>query len=298
MKKYFLLILLVLAASCQQQLKNKAESKTDSVKNAVANSHNAKNSLDYIGTYKGILPCADCEGLDTEITINENSTFSIKTKYVGKGDKIFELKGNFDWNRSGNMIILRQVKNGPNKYLVGENTLTQLDLSGKKITGDLASAYKLSKQPAIASAIETSEENNQSTVNLNNHMEATTVIKKVNPAVGKFTLAETKWKLVMLNKKAVTQKGNKRYFLKLNSKDGKFSAYAGCNNIMGSYVMPSAFGLSFSNIAMTRMACPDMDLEIRFSTMLEKVDSYKLKDNILQLMKGKKEVLATFEPSR
>lgn len=298
MKKHSFLILLVLAVSCQQQSNNKAESKTDSVKNAVANSHNAKNSLDYIGTYKGILPCADCDGLDTEITINENSTFSIKTKYVGKGDKIFELKGNFDWNKSGNMIILREVKNGPNKYFVGENTLTQLDLSGKKITGNLASAYILSKQPAIASAIETTNENKQTTVNLNNHMEATTVIKKVNPAIGKFTLAETKWKLVMLNKKAITQKGKKRYFLKLNSKDGKFSANAGCNNIMGSYVMPSAFGLSFSNVAMTRMACPDMDLEIRFSTMLEKVDSYKLKDNILQLMKGKKEVLATFEPSR
>src|SRR5436190_19861441 len=98
MKKYTLLLLLVVIASCQQKSKNETELKTDSIKNAVAISNNAKNTLDYIGTYKGILPCADCKGLDTEIAINENGTFCIKTKYEGKGDKIFELKGNFTWN--------------------------------------------------------------------------------------------------------------------------------------------------------------------------------------------------------
>jgi heat shock protein HslJ len=64
----------------------------------------------------------------------------------------------------------------------------------------------------------------------------------------------------------------------------------------GSYVMPSAFGLSFSGVMMTRMACPNMDLETRFSKALGETDRYSIKDNILKLQKGKKEVLATFEP--
>jgi heat shock protein HslJ len=68
--------------------------------------------------------------------------------------------------------------------------------------------------------------------------------------------------------------------------------------MMGSYVMPSAFGLSFSGVAMTRMACPNMDLESRFSKALEETDRYTIKDNILKLQKGKKEVLATFEPTK
>ena len=87
MRKNILLLLLLSMISCQQQSKNEAELKNDSIKNTLSNSHNAKNSLDYVGIYKGILPCADCEGLETEIIINENATYSIKTKYQGKGNK-------------------------------------------------------------------------------------------------------------------------------------------------------------------------------------------------------------------
>lgn len=301
MKAKLLLFTLLLLSfiSCQKQTTDSSIAtkdsiaKVDSMNNIAA--HNAKNSLDYIGTYKGILPCADCEGLETVICINENNTYNIKTQYQGKGEKVFEQKGTFSWNKEGNTIVLADVKNGPNQYFVGENTLTQLDLSGKKITGDLATAYILAKQPTENSEIETTSEPKK-TVDLNNRIESQTVIKKVNPAIGKATLAETKWKLITLNGKVVTQKGKKDYFLKLNSKDGKFSAYAGCNSIMGSYVMPSAFGLSFSNMAMTKMACPEMVIENLFSKALEETDRYTIKDNILKLHKGKIAILATFEP--
>jgi len=269
--------------------------KADSLTNVAA--HNAKNSLDYIGTYKGILPCADCEGLETVICINENNTYNVKTKYQGKGEKVFEQKGTFSWNKEGNTIVLDEVENGPNQYFVGENTLTQLTLTGEKVTGNLASQYILAKQPTVNAPIETTTESKE-TVDLNSRVEAQTVIKKVNPAVGKATLAETKWKLITLNGKVVTQRGNREYFIKLNSKDGKFTAFAGCNNMMGSYVMPSAFGLSFSNVAMTKMACPNMDVESRFSKALTETDQYTLKDNIMKLHKGKATVLATFEPSK
>ncbi|MEK8180135.1 copper resistance protein NlpE N-terminal domain-containing protein [Flavobacterium buctense] len=293
-------LFLIFFISCQKQTDSKAVTqdsiaKVDSLNNIAA--HNAKNSLDYIGTYKGILPCADCEGLETVICINENNTYNIKTQYQGKGDKVFEQKGTFSWNKEGNAIVLEDVKNGPNQYFVGENTLTQLDMSGKKITGDLAATYVLAKQPETNATIETTEKD-KSTVDLNNRIESQTVIKKVNPAIGKVTLAETKWKLITLNGKVVEHKGKKDYFLKLNSKDGRFSAYAGCNSMMGSYVMPSAFGLSFSNVAMTRMACPNMDLETRFSKALEETDRYTIKDNILKLQKGKIAILATFEPTK
>ncbi|MFN3754337.1 copper resistance protein NlpE N-terminal domain-containing protein [Flavobacterium sp.] len=303
MKARLLLFLLSLSffISCQKQttdsnLSNQDSiTKVDSINNVAA--HNAKNSLDYIGTYKGILPCADCEGLETIICINENNTYNIKTKYLGKGNKIFEQKGTFSWNKAGNTIVLDHEANGPNQYFVGENTLTQLDMLGKKITGDLASDYVLAKQPETNAVIETPQKN-ESTVDLNNRIESQTVVKKVNPAIGKATLAETKWKLITLNGKVVDQNGKKDHFIKLNSNDGKFSAYAGCNSIMGSYMMPSAFGLSFSDVAMTRMACSNMDLEARFSKALEATDRYSIKDNILKLHKGKKEVLATFEPSK
>ncbi|WP_333877023.1 copper resistance protein NlpE N-terminal domain-containing protein [Flavobacterium sp.] len=283
---------------CQKQTERNTSAqdsiaKADSV---AVNAHHAKSSLDYIGTYKGILPCADCEGMETIICINENETYNVKTRYLGKGEKVFEQKGRFSWNAKGNTIILQDIKSGPNQYFVGENTLTQLDMDGKKITGALASNYILTKQPShkIADEVET---NSQTTVDLNSRIESETVIKKVNPAVGKASLAETKWKLMTLGGKLVQQKGKKAYFIWLNSKDGRFNAFAGCNLMTGSYAMPTAAELVFSNVAMTRMACPDMTLETRFAAMLEKVDSYSIQDNILQFKKSKKTILATFEPS-
>ncbi|MGV3696550.1 copper resistance protein NlpE N-terminal domain-containing protein [Flavobacterium sp.] len=288
--KRSLLLLFVLMVSCQKQAVKNDE--------AADTSHNAKNSLDYVGTYKGILPCVDCHGLETEIVINENSTFCLKTRYKGKGEKVYVQKGNFSWDKKGNVITLAEVTNLPNKFFVGENTLTQLDLSGNKFKGSNADEYILSKQPTDTSSIETEDEIDDATVDLNSRISATTVIQKVNPAVGKHTLAETKWKLNSLNKKVVSQKGKKAYYLKLNSKDGKFIAYVGCNSIAGSYAMPSSETLSFTEVISTEMACGNMALETNFLAMLPQVEKYRLEGETLTLLGKGKKILAGFEVTR
>ena len=59
MNKILLVLLSFLILSCQQQSKNNVEAKKDTINSAFFEMHNAKISLDYIGSYKGILPCAD-----------------------------------------------------------------------------------------------------------------------------------------------------------------------------------------------------------------------------------------------
>ena len=282
--KKSLLLLFVVIVGCQNQEVKKHDKNNDV--------QNARNSVDYVGTYNGILPCVDCQGLETELSINENLTFSIRIKYQGKGEKIYLQKGHFTWNKMGNTIILTDIRNAPNQYFVGKNILTQLNIYGKKITGTTAEEYILSKQPANKMGIETMQRNDTtSTVDLNSRMATTTVIQKVNPAIGKFTLAETKWRLVSLNKKKVYQKGEKEYFLKLSSKDARFTAFAGCNSIAGDYAMPSSEVLDFSEVIMTQMACPDMTLEDKFGAMLVQVANYKLvKETLTFFGEGKKEL--------
>ena len=128
---------------------NKA--KRDTIANVVdsiaTDTHNSQNSLDWQGTYKGIIPCADCEGIATEVVLNTDLTFVIKTKYLGKGDqKTWEEKGIFTWGKSGAVIFLKGLTGKPNQYKVGENTLTQLDMTGNIITGSLADKYILKKE--------------------------------------------------------------------------------------------------------------------------------------------------------
>ncbi|NMB80409.1 MAG: copper resistance protein NlpE [Ignavibacteria bacterium] len=137
---------LVLLFGCE--LKEKLESKPEEPavdSQSDIRDDNSSTSLDWAGTYKGILPCADCEGIETIITIKDNMTYSLKTKYLGKDDMVYEQKGDFLWNEEGNIIILNEKSRTPRQYMVGENYLLQLDLKGNKITGDLADKYYLHK---------------------------------------------------------------------------------------------------------------------------------------------------------
>jgi copper homeostasis protein (lipoprotein) len=292
-KLLFSVFIISILFACQQKNTDKNVSEQDSLNTQVIDHHNARTSLDYVGVYRGILPCADCPGIETIIYLNENDTYTLSTKYLERGVKVFENKGNYTWNKEGNTITLSNITSGPNMYFVGENTLTQLDMDGNRITGEIQDAFVLTKQMEnLIDADKVYQDTEK--VNLNDRLEAKTVIKTGNPAVGKFTLAETKWKLVELNGKPVKQVGKKPYILKLNSKDGRFSAFAGCNNMMGSYVMKTSYSLTFSGVASTMMACPNMDLEQKFGTMLEKVDNYVIVEDKLQLNKAKMAPLARF----
>ena len=133
-----------------------------------------------------------------------------------------------------------------------------------------------------------------SDVDLLNKMSTSTTNSSTDPSEGKYSLAETKWKLVELNGKAVKSATNKDYFINLDSKSGKFAAYAGCNNFSGTFVMKAAKKLAFSKIAGTKMACPNMSFESNFITTIEKTDNYMIEENVLHLHKGKA-MLAKFE---
>lgn len=108
--------------------------------------HNASNSLDFFGVYKGVLPCADCEGIETTIELGSGNSYLKKITYLGKQNQtVQESSGIFIWNDAGNTITL-ESEEAPNQYFVGENVLFHLDIEGNRITGDLAEKYQLKKQ--------------------------------------------------------------------------------------------------------------------------------------------------------
>lgn len=138
-------MLAVISASCNNSSERATEKTMEGTAPAVIEDmHNAQNSLDYTGTYKGKTPCADCEGIEMEITLNDDGTFIEKTRYLGKGDeKINEEKGKYTWKPDGSTIVLNGSE--PWSYAVGEGSLTRLDAEGNRIAGDLAEQYVLEK---------------------------------------------------------------------------------------------------------------------------------------------------------
>jgi uncharacterized protein len=105
--------------------------------------HTSMNSLDWDGTYRGVLPCADCESIETVIILNNDMTYKLERKYTGKSGEVFRSEGKFEWSSDGRIVILQNET--PGKYQVGENALFQLGADGKRITGDLADMYILRK---------------------------------------------------------------------------------------------------------------------------------------------------------
>jgi uncharacterized lipoprotein NlpE involved in copper resistance len=148
MKKLVILSLIFVAFfSC----KNNKTTETDIIKTntevqQVPDMHTSENSLDWYGTYQGILPCADCEGIQTEVTLRDNNTYTIKRIYIGKDETVFEETGDLRWTEDGSTVVLTNTNDGnATLFKVGENHLKQLDLKGRAIEGELAEKYILQK---------------------------------------------------------------------------------------------------------------------------------------------------------
>ena len=145
-------LLLVLGAchkaSLEDSTKPAAHTAANSSAPAVATGDNSQNALDWVGTYYGTLPCADCEGIATRIRLGKDLRYQLSETYLGKSDTAVLAEGIFTWNADGNSISLQGITEGARstQLQVGENKLTQLDLQGSKIVGDSAEKYVLVKQ--------------------------------------------------------------------------------------------------------------------------------------------------------
>jgi len=108
--------------------------------------HNSKISLDWAGSYAGTIPAADVEGIDVQLTLHADQSFTLVYNYIGEPASI-TTSGKFSWDKTGNIITLEgfNKKAFPVYYKVCQNYLLQLDLKGQEITGSLADQYVLRK---------------------------------------------------------------------------------------------------------------------------------------------------------
>ncbi|MEB2774872.1 copper resistance protein NlpE [Algoriphagus sp. D3-2-R+10] len=143
-----LLASLATATSCSNpEEKVQAQEEISTEENILYKSDNSATSLDWNGTYKGTVPCASCEGIETTLTLNTDLTYKLVTHYLGRNDALEqENTGSFAWDKTGSIITLEKVAQGPTQYKVGENRIWQLDMEGNMITGDLADHYILTKK--------------------------------------------------------------------------------------------------------------------------------------------------------
>ena len=114
-------------------------------KPTVDSEHNAQTSLDWSGQYQGVLPCADCSGIKTELTLHQDKTYELAEQYIDKA-QASAIQGSFSFDESGTLITLDHNANG-RKFFVGENFIESRNIqTGEKIEGPNTAHYKLSKE--------------------------------------------------------------------------------------------------------------------------------------------------------
>ncbi|HRD54004.1 MAG TPA: copper resistance protein NlpE N-terminal domain-containing protein [Flavobacteriales bacterium] len=217
---------------------------------------NSRNALDWAGTYRGTLPCADCEGIDTRITLSGDGTYRHEAIYLGKSKEPIVTEGAFAWESDGGRITLTGLE-GMHRYRVGEEVLIMLDAEGNAIKGELPERYRLPREAQATGSLPTA-------------------------------LEGPRWVLVELMGKAVDAKSNpKEAFITFDAKEKRATGNAGCNSFFGGYESDANGRLRFDKLGMTMMACMDPNREAEFTKAIEQVDNYTMADSTLLLNKAR-----------
>jgi copper homeostasis protein (lipoprotein) len=264
MKKLLILVTLALATgSCKNTKKATAPETAEKSSQAsekksppVDPEHNSQNSLDWPGLYKGTLPCADCEAIEVTLAIQEDGAYYRSMHYLGKSpDPVME-RGKFQWNTTGNYIRLQLPNSLVQWYQVGENVLYHLDNDGKRIEGDLAEMYVLTKEFADV------------------HLEG------------------QRWLLEEMNGESAEGKAALRSpFLSFDGVRKRLMGNDGCNSYTGSYSIDVDGKISIGEMASTEMYCEGDQLSDEYYQALGKVTHYKIKAGMLFLTDGSEDLL-------
>ncbi|HPN38617.1 MAG TPA: copper resistance protein NlpE N-terminal domain-containing protein [Melioribacteraceae bacterium] len=234
MKIFFIIILLTFLTSC-------------TVNRSFVDEHNAKNSIDWSGTYFGVTPCADCPGIETTLTLYSDLKFKLSLVYQERNVEPFIEQGEFKFDNIGNKITLFNNNKEVGKYFIGENYIIQLDADGNFFESELKDYFRLDK------------------------------IKNID-------FLESTWLITQFEDNILD---SLKYFINFNKTDNRFSANFGCNKITGKYLTFENETIKFSDVISTKMACPNMDLEKQLLNALQKVDNYTFNNNKLFLTTAK-----------
>src|SRR5215470_3679838 len=91
--------------------------------------HNSRNSLDWPGTYEGVGPCADCPGIVMSLTLDQDGSYTLISRYIDRPAPPRVNHGTFTWQASGNAITLNAGGGGA-RYAVREGSLAALPRDG------------------------------------------------------------------------------------------------------------------------------------------------------------------------
>jgi heat shock protein HslJ/uncharacterized lipoprotein NlpE involved in copper resistance len=252
------IVISVTVIGCNSKKKKALAQKNYAAK--MANS--AKNLFDWNGVYRGMMPCDDCEGIQTEITLIKNNTYELAKRHEGKNTEILVEKGSFRWSMDGNKITFYSANNTTEyaNYVIGENQLTKVDNNGNKILDEYSEMYVLKKKGYDD------------------------------------RIAEKYWLLIELNGKVLEPtKHIQQMHVMLKLKDSKVYGYGGCNRFSGHFELLDGNRIVFTKMLNSLITCKNNEQERAFLQVFELANTYAIHNDTLSLTKSRMPSMAKFK---
>ncbi|MDZ4748340.1 MAG: copper resistance protein NlpE N-terminal domain-containing protein [Saprospiraceae bacterium] len=106
----------------------------------------AQKEASWAGTYKGVLPCVNCEGLEAILTLKEDTTFLLKINFLGSDVTIPDTTGNVIWNEPNKLFTLDIKSYFSSQFEIAGDTLINLGLDGARVVGSDANKFIFKRQ--------------------------------------------------------------------------------------------------------------------------------------------------------
>lgn len=101
----------------------------------------------YLGTYEGVLPCADCEGIKTKITFNKDTTYDLEVEYLGGKEEMPKIVENGVYKVDKDILttITPGTRVETNYKVQADGNLVRLSATKELPSEDTLSLYVLKK---------------------------------------------------------------------------------------------------------------------------------------------------------
>jgi hypothetical protein len=110
-------------------------------------------SLDFHGVFYGYVPCNDCNGIKTTLSLKQNNNYLLVTQPARESSREFYEKGKYSWDEENHTVVLTP-RNEPAErqyHIENEGTLIQLNSDGSRMPKELAERYTLRRSDTVKS---------------------------------------------------------------------------------------------------------------------------------------------------
>lgn len=97
-------------------------------------------------SFYGIIPCADCPGIEYELHLHDDNTFKESVLYQDRMENAHIEDGTYNIENDSIIVLNRDGKEGFDRFVLRNNDLVILHSDGKEVEGPLAPYYILGKE--------------------------------------------------------------------------------------------------------------------------------------------------------